>query len=368
MRHPSAYLNWYIGVPKVKFDLKSSGLTNLKINVDLGQIDLSVNYDHGGNPETVRLLAERYRVKPENIFVTCEGTSGTNARILRFIAERNPQKNEAIIEYPTYEPLLRLAQEYFPTVKRFERKPKNNYSLDVESIRASITGKTGIVILTNPHAPSAAIADKRKIKELSNLANEHDFYLMCDEIYAEFNREAVPTIFSLNSEKSTVTTSFTKAYGLGGLKLGIAILNEQLVKELYQDVLNTIGNSSNIVQIVANQLLKNFDKLEDYSRTWLEAKTAAERWLNDNNMCYFPNISGVTYWITTSIPDTNKWINEMTIPRHSLAMVPGAHFLFTNDYEVAKSNMIRIGLGALTPTEQNITAALDTLQDALREH
>ncbi len=367
MRHPSAYLNWYIGVPKVKFDLKSSGLTNLKINVDLRQIDLSVNYDHGGNPETVRLLAERYRVKPENIFVTCEGTSGTNARILRLIAERNPQKNEAIIEYPTYEPLLRLAQEYFPTVKRFERKPENDYGFDVESISESITAETGIVILTNPHAPSAAIADKNKIKELSNLANEHDFYVMCDEIYAEFNRKAVPTTFSLDSEKSIVTTSFTKAYGLGGLKLGIAILNEQLVKELYQDVLNTIGNSANIVQMLANELLRNFGKLEDYSRTWLKAKTATEKWLNENNVHYHSNISGVTYWITTLIPDTNRWINEITIPRHSLAMVPGAHFLFRNDYELAKSNMIRIGLGDLTPTEENVAAALDAFGEALRK-
>jgi len=368
MRHPSAYLDWYIHVPKVRHDLRSSGLTGFRYDLNLGQIDLSVNYDHSGNPETTRLLAERYDVKPENIFITSEGASGTNARIIRFIAEKNLEKNEAIIEYPTYEPLLRLVQEYFPTVKRFERKKEDNYRLDIESIAKAITSKTGVLILTNPHAPSAAIADPKDMKELSNLAHQHGFHVLSDEIYGEFNRKAVPTVFSMDPESSIVTTSFTKAYALGGLKLGIAILDEQLVKELYQDVLNTIGNSANIVQMVANDLLRNLSKLEDYLDRWEKIKATTEEWLHDNGMRYFPNNSGVTYWIETSVDDTNKWINDTAIPLYDLAMVPGAHFLFKNDYELTKSNMIRIGLGAIAPTDDNVERALENLENALRKY
>lgn len=367
MKHTSAYLDWYIHVPKVKYNLRSSGLTGLKYNLDLGQVDLSLNYDRSGNPETTRLLAERYHVKPENIFISSEGASGTNARIIRLIAEKNNGKTEAVVEYPTYEPLLRLTQEYFPIVKRFERKPEDNYKLDPESIAETTSSKTGLLVLTNPHAPSSTIADPKDLRETLDLAHELDFYVLCDEIYAEFNRKAVPTIFSIDSKRSIVTTSFSKAYGLGGLKLGIAILNEELNTELYQDVINTVGNSANIVQMVASELLKNFDKLESHASKWREIKVETEKWLNESNLHYFPNESGVTYWIETTIDDTYRWVNDIAIPTCSLAVVPGAHFLFRNDYEIVKSNMMRLGLGGLTPTEKSLKEALFNLEEALRK-
>ena len=134
MRHRSLYLDWYVRVPPVKFDFRSSGLGNFKYSANLGEVDLSTNYSHG-NPETTKLLAQRYDTLSENVFVSSEGASGQNARIIRCLAERDPQRNEAIVEYPTYEPLLRLAQEYFPQVKRLERNEAENYRLDSERLR-----------------------------------------------------------------------------------------------------------------------------------------------------------------------------------------------------------------------------------------
>jgi aspartate/methionine/tyrosine aminotransferase len=365
MKYASAYLDWYVRVPKVKYDLRSSGLTGFKYDLNLGQVDLSVNYGHGGNPETTNLLAERYKIKPENIFITSEGASGISSRIIRFIAEKNKSRNEAVVEYPTYEPLLRFAQEHFPVVKRFERKAGSNYEIDVKSVAQATSSKTGLLVLTNPHAPSATIADRENVKKIQDLARERGFYVLCDEIYAEFNRAAVPIIFSADSDRSIVTTSFTKAYGLGGLKLGIAVLDKELVKDLYRDVLNTIGNSANVIQMVATELLKNLKKLEEYADKWKESKTATEKWLDENDLRYFPNKSGVTYWVETPIDDTYKWVNESVIPDFNLALVPGAHFLFKNDYEVIKSNMMRIGLGALSPSEHDVQSALETLRVAM---
>jgi aspartate/methionine/tyrosine aminotransferase len=352
-------------VPSLKYDFCSSGLGYFKYNLTLGQVDLSVNYAYG-NPEAAKQLAQRYNVQPENVFISSEGASGQNNRIIRYLAERNKRRNEAIVEYPTYEPLLRQVQEHFPHVKRLERNEKESYRLDADALQKIISEKTSLLVLTNPHAPSGAISNTNELKEIMAVASENGFYVLCDEIYAEFDRNAIPTVFSVDQDFGIVTTSFTKAYGLGGLKLGVAIAKENLVNELYTDVLNTVGNSPNIVQLVAVELLtKGREDLERHKQKWISLKKETEKWLNEKGFEYFPNKAGITYWMKVPIKDTYKWINDYVIPKYGLAAVPGTFFLFKNNCKLITSCMMRLGLGNINPDKPNLMEALGVLERAL---
>jgi aspartate/methionine/tyrosine aminotransferase len=327
---------------------------------------LSVNYSHG-NPETAKLLARRYDVQPECVFISSEGASGQNARIIRRIAERNSTKNEAVVEYPTYEPLLRQVQEHFGKVKRLERKRGEAYKLDSDELRRLVTRRTGLLVLTNPHAPSGAVSSQTELKELCDVADEFDFLVMCDEIYAEFDRKNVPTVFSANPERGIVTTSFTKAYGLGGLKLGTALANEELVDELYRDVLNTVGNTPNVVQLAAAELLtKGMDRMETHKKKWVQLKEETEEWLKRLELEYYPNRVSVTYWVELPMKDTYRWVNDFALPNYGFAPVPGAFFMFKGGTELAKSEMIRLGLGNVNPDRPNLSGAFETLEKAIK--
>lgn len=210
MKHRSLYLDWYIRVPKVKYDFRSSGVSFFKYDLTLEEIDLSINYPHG-NPEAVKLLAQRYNTQPENVFVSSEGASGQNARIIRCLRERNKKKSEAIVEYPTYEPLLRQVREHFSHVKRLKRQRNKAYRIDADELQKIVSERTGLFVLTNPHAPTGAISQASELKEIMNIARTHGFHVLCDEIYAEFDRDLVPTLFSVDPKLGIVTTSFTKA-------------------------------------------------------------------------------------------------------------------------------------------------------------
>jgi len=364
MRHQSLYLAWYIRVPQVKHDFRSSGVSNFRYNLTLGEVDMSINYLHG-NPEATKLLARRYNVKPENVFISSEGTTGQNARIIRYLAEKNPRKNEAVVEHPTYEPLLRLVQEYFPHVRRVSRDEKEGYRLDADELRKVVSEKTGLFMLTNPHLPSGAVSKVRELKEVMAVAQEYGFYVLCDEIYAEFNRGAVPTILAVDSKLGIVTTSFTKAHGLGGLRTGIALADKEVVDELYVDTLNTIGGCSNVVEIVTVKLLtEGKAAMEAYKQKWLWLKDETERLLREKDFEYTPNSVSITYWVKTPVDDTYQWVNKHAIPRHSLAPVPGAFFLFKDGNKLEKSNMIRLGLGNINPDKPNLAAAFETLEKA----
>jgi aspartate/methionine/tyrosine aminotransferase len=230
-----------------------------------------------------------------------------------------------------------------------------------------VSEKTGLLVLTNPHAPSGVVTDRNELKQILNVANEHDFYVLCDEIYAEFDRGLVPTVFSVDPHHGIVTTSFTKAYGLGGLKLGTALAEKQLVDELYTDVLNTVGNSPNIVQLAAIELLtKGKENLEKHKRKWIKLKNETEELLQQASLEYSPNDISVTYWVRLPTKDSYKWINERALPRYGLAPVPGAFFLFKSGYELAKSSMIRLGLGSINPDKPDLTEAFETMEKSLK--
>jgi aspartate/methionine/tyrosine aminotransferase len=362
------YLDWYVHVPRVKYDFRSSGIAFFTHDLRISGLDLSINYDHG-NPETTEQLAKWYGVRPENVLVSSEGASGQNARVIRYLAEREPQKKEAVVEYPTYEPLLRQVQEHFKRVKRLIRTEEDAYRLDADKLARVVSEKTGLLVLTNPHAPSGATSDTEELREVMGVAHERGFYVLCDEIYAEFDRKTVPTLFLVDPERGIVTTSFTKAYGLGGLKLGTALAGKELVDELYTDVLNTVGNSPNLVQHIAAELLsKNKDKLEKHKQKWVRLKEQTEEWLDEMGLKFFPSKVGVTYWMKASIKDTHRWTTELTIPRYSLATVPGTFFLFKSGNRLIRTNTIRLSLGNINPEGQTLTEALDALEKALDAH
>jgi aspartate/methionine/tyrosine aminotransferase len=368
MKHPSLYLDWYIRVPEVKHDFRASGASRFKYRLALGEVDFSLNYVHG-NPRTCNLLASRYDVQPENVFVSAEGATGQNSRVIRLLAEKNPKKTEAIVEHPTYEPLLRIVQEHFPIVKRLKRNENDAYRLDADDLRKVASNRTGLLLLTNPHLPSGAVSDADELREIMNVARENGFYAVCDEVYAEFSRNSMPTIFSVDSDWGMVTTSFTKAYGLSGLRMGATLASRDLVNELYTDALNTIGSGSNLVEIVTQELLTNgSEALEKHTRKWVRLKKEAEKWLSEKGFDYFPNRVGITCWVKLPMRDTHRWVNEHAVPHHSVAAVPGTFFLFRNDYRFVRSNMIRLGLGNIDPDGSDPHAAFAALENAINTY
>jgi len=286
---------------------------------------------------------------------------------MEYMSSRN-DRTEAVVEHPTYEPLLRQAQTYFKDVKRIVREKQNNYRFDPDELERAISGKTAVLVMTNPHAPSGVGLSKNELDEIMEVARNHDCHVVCDEIYAEFDRENNIPIFSVDHEFGIVTTSFSKAYGLGGLKAGFIVASEEIVDELYSSVFNTAGSDSNLVELALIDLLtKGRSSMERDKQKWVVLRKKTEEWLRQaDTVSYTPNSCGVVFWLETQIRDTYRWVNQHTVPKFSLAVVPGAFFLF-KEYEINQSNQVRLGVGNISPERpDNLDSALQSLEEALR--
>ncbi|HYT49432.1 MAG TPA: aminotransferase class I/II-fold pyridoxal phosphate-dependent enzyme, partial [Pyrinomonadaceae bacterium] len=153
MNTQSIYMQWAKKRPKVKYDLGLSGILNLpfaELEATIDDIDLNGDNSYEYRP-LVEALAAHCQVDPESVVTISGGTSMANHLAMAAAIEHG---DEVLIEQPTYEPLLAVAEYFGAKIKRFPRAFENEFRVDVEEIAKQITPNTRLIVLTNLHNPS----------------------------------------------------------------------------------------------------------------------------------------------------------------------------------------------------------------------
>ncbi len=130
--------------------------------------------------------------------------------------------------------------EYRHYVKNFggkliEVSTKDDFSLDVEKIKAALNEKTAAVLINSPNNPTGRIYSTDDIKALSAVLNEHAQkcgrkpYLICDEPYRAitYDGKKVSPVFPYY-DSAVIVTSFAKNLSLPGERLGYVCVNPSM--------------------------------------------------------------------------------------------------------------------------------------------
>lgn len=142
---------------------------------------------------------------------------------------------EAIISNPAFSPYSRFATRVNATIIDVPLKG-NEFSLDVEAIINAITDKTRIIWVCSPNNPTGTHIPKDKIDQLIESIPDH-VALVYDEVYRHFVTADDYTIglpYVLAGKQVIAINSFSKAYGLAGLRVGYAYTTAKLASYLNQ--------------------------------------------------------------------------------------------------------------------------------------
>lgn len=109
---------------------------------------------------------------------------------------------------------------------------KNDFSLDIDSIKKALSRKTAAIIINSPNNPTGKIYTQEDIKALADLLNEHGSktgrfpYIICDEPYRAivYDNKKVAPVFPIY-KNSVVVTSFAKNLSVPGERLGYIAIN-----------------------------------------------------------------------------------------------------------------------------------------------
>ncbi len=164
--------------------------------------------------------------------------------------------------------------------------PLNDFRQDYRSITSAADRDTGIIFLTSPHNPTGTIISEEELKFiLDNISPE--VLVVLDEAYTEFVRkeDKFNACKMIDYYKNLmVMRTFSKIYGLAGLRIGYAVADEIIIKsveKLVQPfVVNLLAQKAAIASLEDDEYInKNIDII-------INEREKIFNFLNNNNIEY----------------------------------------------------------------------------------
>jgi aspartate/methionine/tyrosine aminotransferase len=352
----SDYMHWAKFKPPVRFALTGSEVPHFRMNslpFSIADLDL----DGASHPRYAPLrsaIAHRYGVTADHV-VAADGTSMAN--FLAMAALISPG-DEVLIEHPTYEPLLGAASFLGADIKRFERKAADAFRLDPGIVRSSMSDRTRLIVVTNLHNPSCALAGEPELRAVGELARQNKARVLIDEVYLD---AAVPprrSAVHLGAE-FVCTNSLTKVYGLSGLRCGWILAEPELAERMWR--LNDLFgvNQAHPAERLACIAFEHIDQVigdtpamlehnRDLFNRFVASREDVECMSAEHGITAFPRWAG---------GDTDR-LDAHLRERHDTAVVPGRWFEMPDHFRVGFGLAADRFAEALT----RLGAALDELK------
>lgn len=199
------------------------------------------------------------------IMLTVGGSEAIDVALRTII---NPGDEVIYIQpsYVSYLPCILLADGVPVPI---ELKAENRFRLTREELEAAITPKTKALILSFPNNPTGAIMEKEDLEAIVDVVKEHHILVISDEIYSEltYGKEHV-SIASLPGMKeySIVINGFSKGFAMTGWRLGYALGNKEILKQMIKIHQYAIMCAPTVSQYAAIEAMYNGDQDVIYMR------------------------------------------------------------------------------------------------------
>lgn len=167
-------------------------------------------------------LAERFGVRLENV-IAGAGSEGIMADIVRtFLAD----DDEVLASEGTFPAMRVLAQSRGVA---YRTVPMRNWGFDLVAIADAITSRTKLIYLPNPNNPTGTIFTTREFDEFYKRVPERVLIIL-DEAYFEYaDHPQYPDSLRYRYDNVITLRTFSKVYGLAGLRIGYGFAHQDLI-------------------------------------------------------------------------------------------------------------------------------------------
>lgn len=177
--------------------------------------------------ELKKALSELYKLKMQNI-VLGNGSEGIMAYIARAFLHPGMEVLTSENTFIGFYIIARSVGAHLKTVALTK-----DYRFDVDALARNITEKTKIIYIANPNNPTGTYISKKEFDRLMEHVPGHVMVIL-DEAYFEFAKHSPDYPDSMDYRYDNVITlrTFSKAYGLAGIRVGYGFGHEDLISNL----------------------------------------------------------------------------------------------------------------------------------------
>ncbi|MBM3449843.1 MAG: aminotransferase class I/II-fold pyridoxal phosphate-dependent enzyme [Armatimonadetes bacterium] len=208
-----------------------------------------------GLSELRQLISKRVKAvnnidaDPETDIVVTNG--GQEAVFLMIQAAVGPGDEVLVADpnYNTYTDAIAFAGAVRVAVPTFVHE---NYAIDPDRLRAAITPRSRAILMVSPNNPTAAVIPPALVKELCQIAEEHDLIIIADDIYDRFLYDGAqhlsPSSLPGMKKRTMTLNAFSKTYSMCGWRCGWITGPADLMRQVRRLKEGTSGATSIVAQ------------------------------------------------------------------------------------------------------------------------
>lgn len=300
-------------------------------------------------------------------------SSGAKQALMNALLTLCEEGDEVIIPSPYWVSYIEMVKLTGAKPVLVDMEESDNFNLNIEKIKESISDKTKCIMINTPNNPTGAIYSETQLREIGNLCVENDIFILSDEIYEKliYDGEKHVSIGTLSQEikdKTILINGVSKSYAMTGWRIGYAAGPKDIIKAMTNlqghmttgpnspaqyASLEAFRNSNNSVE----KMVVEFDKRRKYLVDRLNNIQGITCNLPKGAFYAMPNVSSFygkrweNYKIKNSMDLTNFLLEEAKV-----AVAPGEAFGIDDNIRIAYSNSM-----------ENIVKGMDALEKALKK-
>ncbi len=169
--------------------------------------------------------------------------------------------DDVITAVPVYPPFLTAPGHFYQNLIKVPLEEKNNHwQFDFDRLERSITAKTRVFILCNPHNPVGRVYTRQELETLATICKKHDIVICSDEIHCglilDKDKPHIPTA-SLDPETAARTITLmaaSKTFNLPGLGCAFAVISDKNLRQRFKDAMAGIVPMVNALGYTATRV------------------------------------------------------------------------------------------------------------------
>ncbi len=214
-------------------------------------------------------LAAHLQVDPEQLIIG----NGADGIITQACMAYLDQDSEVVVSqssFPVYDIFTHIMRA------RLVKTPLKDYRLDLEAMAAAITDKTKLIFVCNPNNPTGSIVTAAEVEAFMARVPDH-VLVVFDEAYFELvaSKEYPDTLRYVREgrENVMIMRTFSKVYGLAGLRLGYGIAMPSVLAPLNRAkesfAVNLLAQAAGVAALEDQEFLRKTVEMNHASRLWL---------------------------------------------------------------------------------------------------
>ncbi|HEU5255054.1 MAG TPA: histidinol-phosphate transaminase [Vicinamibacterales bacterium] len=288
-------------------------------------------------PSLVLTIARYFDVDPEWVLLTNGLDEGILMAAVGHISKARIHDAETIVPTPAFDPYPNSTAAAGATAVRVPANP--DLSFPTDAVIRAITPRTRMIFLNTPNNPTGQLISIADLKRISTAAG--DAIVLIDEAYIEFGGESfVPHV--TGHPNVLVGRTFSKAYGLAGMRVGIVIGQPPALQPV-RDV--TLPFNINVIALTAVQAaLEDTDFLPRYAAEVAESRELLYAACRRLGLQYWESAAN---YVLVRVGETAPFIQALSARRIHVR---------DRSKDPATPGCVRITTGVLEHTRAAITA------------